>query len=96
MPLFALHALDRADSLPLRLEHYADHRAFVETAPEYGLHIMLSGPLQSDDGEIMTGSLLIIEAPDRTSVEHFVKADPFVRAGLWENITISRFHRRKG
>jgi len=96
MPLFALHALDRPGALPARLEHYAAHRAFVETAPQAGLTVVLSGPLQSDDGEMMTGSLFIIEAPDRAAVEAFAQADPFSRAGIWESVTITRFHRRKG
>jgi uncharacterized protein YciI len=96
MPLFALHALDRPDALPSRLEHYAAHRAFVETAPQAGLTVVLSGPLQTDDGDMMTGSLFIIEAPDRATVEAFAQADPFSRAGIWGSVTITRFHRRKG
>ena len=69
MPLFALHAIDRPDALPLRLEHYAAHRAFIETASEHGIVIVLSGPMQSDDGEVMIGSLFVIEAPGREAVE---------------------------
>jgi uncharacterized protein len=96
MPLFVLHAIDRTNALPLRLEHYAAHRAFVETESEHGISIVLSGPLQSDDGEIMTGSLFIVEAADRAAVEAFVRNDPFTQAGIWEQMTITRFHRRKG
>jgi len=96
MPLFALHATDRPGALPLRLEHYAAHRAFVETEAEHGITVVMSGPLQSDDGEMMTGSLFIVEAPDRATVEAFVQADPFWRAGVWGDIIITRFHRRKG
>ncbi len=96
MPLFALHAIDRSGALPLRLEHYTAHRAFVETEAEYEITVVLSGPLQTDDGEMMTGSLFIIEAPDRAAVEAFAKADPFMLAGVWGEVTITRFHRRKG
>jgi|ERR1700722_11216776 len=96
MPLFVLHAIDRPNALPLRLEHYAAHRAFVETETEHGINIVLSGPLQSDDGETMTGSLFIMEAADRATVEAFAKNDPFAQAGVWEQVTITRFHRRKG
>lgn len=94
MPLYVLHAIDRPNALPLRLEHYAAHRAFVESETENGISIVLSGPLQSDDGEIMTGSLFILEAVDRARVEAFAKNDPFAQAGLWEHVTITRFHRR--
>jgi uncharacterized protein YciI len=96
MPLFALHAIDRPEALPLRMEHYAAHRAFIETEGEHGIVVMTSGPLQSDDGEVMIGSLFIIEAPDRATVEAFVLADPFSQAGVWGNVQITRFYRRKG
>jgi uncharacterized protein YciI len=96
MPLFALHAIDRPGALPHRMEHYAAHRAFIETEGEHGITVVLSGPLQSDDGEVMTGSLFIIEAPDRETVEAFAKADPFCRENVWGEISITRFHRRKG
>jgi hypothetical protein len=96
MPLFAVHVLDRPGALPLRLEQSAAHRAFVETESTRGLSIVMSGPLQSDDGEIMIGSLFIIDAPDRATVEAFVKADPFTRSGVWGEVKITRFHRRTG
>jgi uncharacterized protein YciI len=96
MPLFAVHALDRPNSLSLRLDHYAAHRAFVETDSAHGVTVVLSGPLQSDDGEMMVGSLFIIEAPDRDAVRLFTEADPFHREGVWGHVHITRFHRRKG
>jgi uncharacterized protein YciI len=96
MPLFVLHAIDRPDVLPLRLEHYAAHRAFIETEAEHGITILLSGPLQSDDGEMMTGSLFIIDAPDRATIEAFVQADPFTKNEVWGHVSITRFHKRKG
>ena len=96
MPLFAVHVLDRPGALPLRLEQSAAHRAFVETECDRGLSIVMSGPLQSDDGEIMIGSLFIIDARDRATVEAFVKADPFSRSGVWGEVKITRFHRRTG
>ena len=96
MPLFALHALDLPGALPARLEHYAAHRAFIETEAEHGISIVMSGPLQTDDGEMMTGSLFIIEAPDRATIEAFVAADPFTREAVWGEVSITRFHRRKG
>ncbi len=96
MPLFALHAIDRPGSLQLRLEHYAAHRAFVETEAERGINVIMSGPLQTDDGEVMIDSLFILEAPDRAMVEAFAQADPFTQAGVWGEVTITRFHRRKG
>ena len=96
MPLYVLHALDRPAGLPLRLEHYAAHRAFVEEQEALGIGVVLSGPLQSDDGEMMIGSFFVLDAPDRAAVEAFVAADPFMKEGLWQEVRINRFLKRKG
>jgi len=96
MPLFAIHALDHPNALPLRLEYYAAHRAYVESAEAGGIRVVLSGPLQSDDGEMMIGSLFIIEAANRESVAAFTAADPFITQGVWATVSIARFHKRKG
>jgi uncharacterized protein YciI len=96
MPLFAVHAIDRPNTLQLRLDHYAAHRAFVEDQEAQGISVILSGPLQSDDGEVMTGSLFVLEASDRAAIDAFVKDDPFTRQGVWGEVRISRFHPRKG
>ena len=96
MPLFAVHALDKPGALPRRLEHYSAHRSFVETDQSFGVSVVTSGPLQSDDGETMIGSLFIIESPSRTEIDFFTKADPFWTNGVWGAVTITRFHRRRG
>jgi len=95
MPLFAVHAKDRPDSLQLRLDHYASHRTFVEDQEAQGITVVMSGPLQSDDGDVMTGSLFLLDAPDRAMVESFVANDPFTLHGVWAEVKISRFHMRK-
>jgi len=43
---------------------------------------VISGPLVSDDGEKMIGSLFLVEAPGRDEVEAFNRADPFTEAGI--------------
>jgi uncharacterized protein YciI len=96
MPLFAVHALDKPDALPRRLESYSAHRSFLETDQSFGVSVIISGPLQSDDGETMIGSLFIIESASRADVEAFNQADPFSTQGIWGEVTITRFHRRKG
>jgi uncharacterized protein YciI len=96
MPLFALHALDRPNALALRMEYYAEHRAFAEGAEAFGVRVIMSGPLQSDDGQIMTGSFYLLEAPDRAAVETFVAENPFAKQQVWGDISIRRFHRRIG
>jgi uncharacterized protein YciI len=96
MPLFAVHALDKSDALPRRLESSSAHRSFIETDHSFGVSVVISGPLQSDDGDTMIGSLFIIEAPGRSEIETFTQADPFWVQGVWDHVTITRFHRRRG
>lgn len=94
--LFTIYALDKPEGLPTRLANYEAHKAFLQTSSEHGVRIVMSGPLVQDDGETMKGSLFLIEAPDRATVEAFNRADPFYAAGLWETINIVAFLRRVG
>ena len=66
--LFAIHALDRTGALPTRLANYDAHKAFLSDTSRFGVKIVMSGPLVSDDGEKMIGSLFLIEAPGRAEV----------------------------
>jgi len=94
--LFAIHALDRDGALPTALANYGAHKAFLADTSRFGVTIVMSAPLVSDDGERMIGSLFLIEAPCRIAVEAFNHADPFAMAGIWEKVTIAGFQRRQG
>jgi uncharacterized protein len=94
--LFAIHALDRADALPARLANYDAHKAFLSDTSRFGVTIVMSGPLTSDDGRVMIGSLFLIEAPGRAEVEAFHQADPFFTTGIWEKTSVTGFLRRQG
>ena len=92
--LFAIHALDHADGLPKRLSAQAAHSAYLKDASAHGVKIVVSGPLTTDDGETMIGSLIVVEAPDRASVEKFNENDPYNKAGVWKERTITAFLKR--
>jgi uncharacterized protein YciI len=96
MPLYVIYATDQPGTLPIRLEHYIEHRAYNEEQESAGVVTLFAGPLQTDDGETMNGSLLVVDAPDRAAVERYVANDPFSLHGVWGEVKISRFHRRKG
>lgn len=94
---FVIHAEDRPGASSSRLENYEAHKAYLAKASQDGLvRVVMSGPLVSDDGKTMRGSLFVLEAPDRLSVEQFHVADPFARAGIWERVSISAFIKRQG
>ena len=94
--LFAIHALDRPNGVERRLAHHAAHRAFLPGAGDYGVTLVMSGPLVADDGATMIGSLMVVDAADRAAVERFHAADPFAQNGVWEKVTITGFLRRQG
>jgi uncharacterized protein len=94
--LYVIHALDKSDGLPRRLAAYEAHKGFLQDTSAFGLHIVMSGPLVSDDGATMIGSLFLVEAPSRAHVERFNAADPFKAANVWDRVTITAFHRRMG
>jgi uncharacterized protein YciI len=94
--LFVIHALDRAGALKTRLLHYDAHKTFLSDTAPHGVCIVMSGPLVGDDGATMIGSLFLVEAADRATVERFNAADPFAAAGIWERVTITGFLRRQG
>jgi uncharacterized protein len=94
--LFAIHAIDQPEALPTRLANYEAHKAFLSNTSRFGVKIVMSGPLVSDDGQTMIGSLFLIEAPSRAEVEAFNRADPFAAASIWEKVSITGFIRCQG
>lgn len=94
--LFIIHARDKAGALPTRLANYDAHKAFLADTSPHGVRIVMSGPLVADDGASMIGSLFLVEAADRATVERFNRADPFYAAGIWEDVAINGFLRRQG
>ena len=56
--------------------------------------LVLSGATLTDDGKDVTGSLLIVNVNSRAEARAFVDADPFQKAGMFTNVTITRM--RKG
>jgi uncharacterized protein len=89
--LFAIHCLDKPDALPQRLAHHAAHRAYLQ---EGRAHLVVAGPLVSDDGETMIGSLFLVDVPSRAEAEAFNAQDPFNRAGIWGQVIIRRFDKK--
>lgn len=86
--LYALICEDKPDSQPLRLATRDAHLAYVSG---HARMVTVAGPLLSDDGEQMRGSLFILDVDNRQEVETFHDNDPYTQAGLWERVTVHRF-----
>jgi hypothetical protein len=93
--LFSVHALDTPNSAAKRQAVHADHVAHLKTAKDQGVTITVGGPLVADDGKTSIGSLMVIEAADRATVEKFNRADPFHKNGVWDKVEIRRFDRKE-
>jgi uncharacterized protein YciI len=70
------------------------HVTHLKNAKDYGVSITVGGPLVLDDGTESIGSLTVLEAPDRASVEKFDRADPLRQNGVWGKVEIRRFDRK--
>jgi uncharacterized protein YciI len=58
---------------------------------EHRDHLIVYGPLLSDDGSAWRGIALAVELPSRQAVEDMLARDPIARTGLYERIEIHRW-----
>lgn len=85
--VYLIHCLDKPDHLQVRLDNRDAHLAYLD---HYAPQVIAAGPLISDE-EVMQGSVLIMDFPDRAAVEAFCAEDPYQLAGLFERVHISRW-----
>ncbi|MCP1199251.1 YciI family protein [Notoacmeibacter sp. MSK16QG-6] len=83
---YALICTDKPDSVSLRMETREKHLAWLKSYPGDG-EVVAAGPFLDDSGA-MTGSMLIVEAPDRQAAEAIAADDPYAKAGLFSAVEI--------
>lgn len=84
---FVIHCLDRPDAGDLRRRTRAEH---LEYMIAHGDRVAFGGPLQDDDGSRVIGSLMVLSYEAREEVEAFLKNEPYSRAGLFMDLSVSR------
>lgn len=82
--LFALVCTDKPNGLELRQQSRPDHLKFLESL---GSSLKAAGPFTDDEGK-PTGSLVIIEAPNRAAIVEIAARDPYAIAGLFSSVEI--------
>lgn len=87
---FILECHDKDGGLDLRLATRPPHLAYLESRID---HIIVAGPILDDDGAKPVGSLLIVDFPDRATVEAFAAADPYAQAGLFKSVSIRPYRK---
>lgn len=83
--LWVVIAEDRAGSGNLRGDNRGAHLDWLAAS---GDQIVRAGPFTTDDGSAMIGSMLVVDFPDRNSVEEWAGGDPYAIAGLFESVSI--------
>lgn len=83
--LYMILCIDKPGAAELRAANRSAHLAYAESV---GDRLVFGGPLLSDDGQAMVGSMLVLECDDRAGADAFVADDPYGKAGLFERVEI--------
>lgn len=81
--LYACICKDKPDSGDIRQQ---TREAHLEHLRGHAGAIVSAGPLLNDDGTRPVGSLLIVEAGSLDAAREMMEADPYAKAGLFEQI----------
>ena len=87
--IFAILLMDRPGTAQLRIEVRPEHRAYLAKQSE---RMAFAGPLSSEDGKTIVGSLLGMDFPSRADVDTWLEDEPFTKAGVYEKPIIHVFN----
>jgi len=93
--LYAIIAEDRPNSLEARLAARPDHVARLNTLKDNGL-LILAGPHPAIDSEDpaqagFSGSLIVAEFDNLAAAEQWAEQDPYVKANVYEKVSVKPF-----
>lgn len=88
---FAVIAHDKPGRHGIRIESRAGHKAYIKRG-ELPARLLFETQFAKDDAKTTIGTLLIVEAPDRTAVETYLTGDPYVVNDVFERIDILAMH----
>jgi uncharacterized protein len=94
--LFVVHATDRKDALATRAKHYRAHRVHLDEADKHHVDVVTAGTLVAQDGETPCGSVFVIDAKDRATVDAFTRSDPYHVHQVWEIVQIHGYNKKRG
>ena len=92
---YAIISQDIPESLTLRQNAREEHLKRLHRLKEEG-RLLLAGPHPAIDSEApgeagFTGSLVVAEFPDLATAEAWASADPYIKAGVYEKVTVKPF-----
>lgn len=88
---YIIHAYDHTDpdALDRRMAVRPAHLAFVRQLKEKG-QFVLGGALLNPE-QIMIGSMLMLELETEADLQTYLKTDPYIVEGVWENVDVKPF-----
>ena len=94
---YAIISEDVENSLPLRATAREAHLARMRELVSEG-RVLIAGPHPAIDAEDpgeagFTGSLVVIDFPSLEEAEAWAAADPYVKAGVYANVSVKPFKR---
>jgi len=88
--LFHIYCVDKPDSKEIRM---ANRPAHLDYMKQFEDKVLAAGPTLTEDGNGMTGSVFLIDFPDRQGAEDFCANDPYQNAGLFQSTEIKPFRK---
>lgn len=82
-----------AEIARIRKETLETHLAHIEKTFE---DILVAGPIFSDDGTSVCGSILIYKTSSQQAAQTMLEADPYYKAGIWQDISYNVFYGAAG
>jgi uncharacterized protein YciI len=83
--MFAVTCKDKPGHLQTRLDNRAAHLEYWRARID---KLVIGGPIQTEDRQSMVGSILVVDVAERADLDALLAADPYVKAGLFESVTI--------
>ncbi|APE45064.1 hypothetical protein BOO69_17830 [Sulfitobacter alexandrii] len=83
-----LMAKDKSGAQDIRAENRPAHLEYLKSTDM----VAQAGPLLDDDGA-MVGSLIILDVPDMATADDWAAKDPYAKAGLFAEVTLTRWNR---
>ncbi|WP_447041772.1 YciI family protein [Streptomyces sp. DSM 118878] len=92
MEYFCYHR-DRRDSLAPRMRLLEEHWSYMD---RWAKEMIARGPTLTDDGEIPTGSVHILDLPDPAAARAFAFDEPGYQAGVYRDVLLRRWRNTLG
>ena len=77
-------------SAEIRQRVRPDHRAYLRQT-HHGVRVVAGGMVVTDANDDATGTLLILQAPDRAAAMRYLEGDPYWDAGLFARYELDRW-----